>query len=366
MPEVTFAVVGAGTVFNAHKRGLTQPNLRLLAIADVNAEAAHKAAADFDIPAFTDHKTMLRDVRADVCVIIAPHPFHAPIALDALAAGCHVLVEKPMAVHVGEADAMIAAAAKADKILAVNFQQRTRPEIVAAKQIIDSGALGKIQHVDIQMTWTRPAAYFAAAPWRGTWKGEGGAVLLNQGAHELDLFCYLAGTPKRIVAWARTIAHNIQAEDTVQAMVEWEDGALGSIHLSTAEAGRPQRIEILGTGGRLTIEQQGSQVSFGRFDAELLEFLRTNPDAFASPKQIEQEVTLPADTKGEHADIYRDLHRAITTNTAPIAPGTSGIAGLELANAIIYSSYNGAQTVDLPLDRAAYSALLDELRAGKR
>lgn len=363
MTELTFAVIGAGIVFDAHKRGLTLPNIRLEAICDVNAEAAQKVADDFGIPAYSDYQAMLREVRADVVAILAPHPLHAPMTIEALESGAHVLVEKPMAVQVSEADAMLAAAERAGKVLAVNFQQRLRPEIVAAKQIIDSGALGTIQQVDIKITWTRTAAYYGLSAWRGTWAGEGGAVVMNQGPHDLDLFCYLAGKPARVVAWTRTLAHNIQCEDTVQAMVEWPNGALGSIHISTAEAGQPQRFEFIATGGRLEISPGVAR--FSRFDTDVIEFIRNDPRPFADPKLIPQDVTLPTDVKGDHADIYRDLYRALTTNTEPVAPGSSAINGLELANAMIYSSYNKTQ-VELPLDRAAYGALLADLRAGAR
>ncbi|MEZ4584005.1 MAG: Gfo/Idh/MocA family oxidoreductase [Caldilineaceae bacterium] len=86
--------------------------------------------------------------------------------------------------------------------------------------------------------------YFATATWRGTWQGEGGGVLLNQAPHNLDLLCHLVGLPARLVAWTRTTMHDIETEDTVQTMMEWPDGAVGSLHVSTAESGQPERLEI--------------------------------------------------------------------------------------------------------------------------
>ena len=142
---------------------------------------------------------------------------------------------------------------RAGRLLAVNFQQRARPEIRAAHDLLQSGALGKLQHANMVVVWPRSRKYFGLSPWRGTWKGEGGGVLLNQAPHNLDLLCYLLGMPARLVAWARTTLHPIETEDTVQAMFEWPGGAIGSLHVSTAESGQPERIEILGTSGRLEI-----------------------------------------------------------------------------------------------------------------
>ncbi len=357
---IRVGAIGVGSnVFNMHRAGLELDEVQLVAAVDINADAARACGAEFGCPWYTDYQDMLREADLDVVAVLTPHPFHAEQSIASLEAGFHVLVEKPMAIQVAEADAMIAAAQRTGKTLAVNFQQRTRPEVIAAYEIIQSGKLGEIQNADMKMTWTRPSIYFAQSTWRGTWNGEGAGVLLNQAPHELDLLCYFLGMPIRVMGWTRNLVHDIETEDTIQAMVEWANGAVGSIHISTAEAGQDQRFEIIGTGGHLALGK--GSLTLKLFDTELREFIATSPHPFSAPNLEAVPVELTAGA-GNHAAIYRDLLGALATGTDPVAPPESSRQGLELANAINYSSYRNA-AVEFPLDRAAYSALLAELQA---
>ena len=257
---------------------------------------------------------------------------------------------------------MIAAAEENKRLIAVNFQQRFRPEVEAARALIQSGQLGEIQRVTQVEPWLRTATYYKSAGWRGTWRGEGGGVLMNQAPHSLDLLCHLAGMPKRVVAWNRTVRHSIEVEDSSMAMLEWENGALGTIFFSTAEAGA-RRMEIVGTGGILNI-REGGQITLQRYEPDLVEHILHSPERFASPQRIDEPIPLN-DGLGKHIEVYQDLHRAIVEGTPVRADGYEGRMSLELANAIIYSSYTGSD-VTLPLDRAGYATLLEELQSGKR
>lgn len=354
------ALVGVGAnVFSMHRAGLDLPTTEIVGLFDINREVANKVSNELGCVAYPDLESMLADAQPDIVVVMTPHPHHAEQSIAALKAGAHVLVEKPLAVHVAEADSMIRTAEETGKFLAVNFQQRLRPEIVTAHRLIQEGGLGKIQHVDIKITWTRTNAYYTASPWRGTWAGEGGAVLMNQGPHELDLLCHLVGMPSQVFGWTRTILHKIEAEDTFQAMLEWSDGALGSLHISTAESGQPQRFEILGTAGRLEIAP--GSLRYQRFDSDLRDFIPNHPAQFAAPSMSEVPVDLAAST-GNHRSVWENLHSAILHGTPLIAPASTAIHGLELANAINYSSHTG-QVVRFPLDRQAYADLLADLRA---
>ena len=357
-----FVGVGAG-IFAAHQRALTLPTVEVVGVSDVNQALAEERAEELGCPAFADHRAMIAATHPDVVVIMTPHPFHAEIAIAALAAGCHVLTEKPMAVHVGEADAMIEAAERNGRLLAVSFQFRHRPEIVAAKRLLSEGRLGQLQRVDVLAVWTRAEGYYRESPWRGSWKGEGGAVLLNQAPHNLDSICYLAGMPSRVVGWARTRLQPIEAEDTAHAMVEWPDGALGTIHISTAEADIGDRIEILGTAGHLTITPGHLDVQV--FEPDLRQQIRESENYYIQPTLARAvPVELP-DSQADHRSVYRDFHAAIQSGSRPRSDGRDARMSLELANAIIYSSKRGLP-VELPLDRAAYAALLDELRGSAR
>lgn len=355
---IRYAVIGAGAaVFKLHLPGLRQDGAELVGVAEVDPTQRDRLSMELECPVFEDYRALLREAPSGVVVVLTPHPLHARMTLDALEQGCHVLVEKPMAVQVAEADAMIAAAARAGRLLAVNFQQRVRPEVRAAAQLIREGGLGKVQFVEMVESWMRTAAYYRMSPWRGTWRGEGAGVLLNQAPHNFDLLCYLLGMPARVSGWTRTALHRIETEDTVHAMLEWPDGAVGMVHISTAEAGASQRMEIVGTAGRLRIGK--GTLSLGRFTVDVRDHVANSPNAFSEPGMVEAAVALDPDPGG-HLAIYRNLEAAIRGEETLIASGEDGRMSLELANGIALASHRRAE-VTFPIDREAYAGLLAEL-----
>ena len=169
-PVLRYVIIGVGGVIGpSHIKALKQlPEAQIVGVADIDAGRAQARAQEIGCPWYTDHQAMLADLKPDVAVITTPHPSHAPLTVDAFAHGAHVLVEKPMADHVGEADAMIRAADKAGKLLGVNFQHRFRPIIERAKALIDAGAVGPLVRTLCIEPWYRPAAYYRSAGWRGT------------------------------------------------------------------------------------------------------------------------------------------------------------------------------------------------------
>ena len=206
-----YVLVGVGAnVYHMHERGLDLPGIEVAAVCDIREEPAKREAEKWGCPYYLDYKQMIAETEADALVVMVPHTLHAEMSIYAMRAGLNVLCEKPMAIHVAEADEMIAVAKETGKTLAINFQQRLRPEVVAAKELIDEGRLGKIQHVDVKITWTRTYKYYREAGWRGSWAGEGGALLMNQAPHDLDMICHLVGMPKRVYAWTPTIARTIR------------------------------------------------------------------------------------------------------------------------------------------------------------
>ncbi|MCL4506984.1 MAG: Gfo/Idh/MocA family oxidoreductase [Chloroflexi bacterium] len=213
LPSLRFAIIGCGGIIApTHIRALQQIlNAQIAAMCDINPDTGAPRAAEVaestqpGCPFFTDHRELLAKIKPDVVSVCTPHPFHAPIAVDGFAAGAHVLTEKPMSIEVAEADRMIAAADAAGKILAVNFQQRFRPLIERAKALVDNGEIGSLVRVLVVEPWLRTFAYYKLSTWRGTWAGEGSAVLLNQSPHTLDLLCHLAGEPKKV--WGHLPGH---------------------------------------------------------------------------------------------------------------------------------------------------------------
>lgn len=359
-----YAIIGsAAGIAATHLQALTRlPGAQIVGMSDVAVERGAARAAEYHCPFFASHRDMLAEVRPDIAVITTPHPFHAPIAIDCLQAGAHVLVEKPLAVEVAEGDAMIAAADRAGRILAVNYQQRFRPVIEHARKMIDAGELGSLVRVLMVEPWYRTAFYYKSAAWRGTWKGEGGGVLMNQGPHPLDLLCHLAGPPAKVWGWTRTVAHAIECEDTAQAMLEFPNGAPGYLTLSTVEAGLQRRLQVV--GDKAALELVNEELTITRFSPSLSEFRANSPEMWAQPARTVETVAIPGDGGG-HLAVYQDLEAAIAEGRRPRCDAREALMSLELADAIILSSYSG-QPVTFPIDRAAYSQLLGELREGKR
>jgi predicted dehydrogenase len=351
-------MLGAGAqVAHAHLTGLQAVGGQVVAVQDINPERVEDVAERLGCPAFVSVDEAL-SVPSDAAVVLAPHPFHAPLVIAALEAGRHVLVEKPIADSVEQADRMLAAARRTGRLLAVALQHRTRAEVQAAVDFIQSGGIGALQRVDLIGSWPRRRAYFQVAPWRGTWRGEGGGVAVNQGQHDLDLLTYLAGSPARVLAWTRTRLQAIETEDTAVALLEWTNGAVGAVHLSTCEVDESQRLELTGTAGRLRLLR--GRLETVRNEMDFREFIQTPGSPFETPTTRPPERIEAG--RFDHVAIYRNFVSAMAGEAPLVAPGEAATATLELANAMLLSSALG-RAVDLPLDRAAYSQFLHERRA---
>jgi len=345
-----------------HHPAQVSEGVNVVAVCDINVTDGKRWAAEIGCAFYEDYRTMLAETRPDVAVIVTPHPLHPSMTIDCLRAGCHVLTEKPMAVDVASADEMIAEADRTQRILAVNFQHRFRPAVERARALIEEDAIGPLVRTLSIEPWYRTAYYYRTATWRASWSGEGGGVLMNQAPHTLDILCHLAGMPRKVWGWTRTRYHAIEVEDTAQAMLEYPNGAPGYLTVSTVEAGMLPRVQIVGEKGAL--ELVGNQLMVYRFTPSTREYMLASDEMFGKPQVRAETLDLP-DTSGGHRAVYRDLHAAIAQGRPARADGRQGLMSLELANAITLSSYRG-QPVALPLDRAAYSALLADLQAGPR
>jgi predicted dehydrogenase len=357
--SLRYGVIGAGVVAPLHLAAIAAlDGVELVGISALDLELATALAQAAGVAVFVDHRELLA-LEPDVVVICTPHPSHPALTIDALEAGAHVLVEKPLAVEAREADEMIDAAARAGRLLGVCFQQRFRPVIVAAHELIASGRLGELVRASIVDPLYRPNSYYGTASWRGTWEGEGGGVLMNQAPHTLDLLCHLAGPPAAVWGVSRRRSQPMEAEDTATALLEYGNGSVGTLAVSTTEPGA-QRIELVGDRGR--IEIVGETFAFERFEPPLSEHLPTAAGMFDQPAIVSESIELPAG-RGDHLDVHQDFAAAIRAGTVPSVPARDALWSLELANAIVLSTHTG-QAVPLPVDRDAYAALLADLRAG--
>jgi len=350
------AIAAGSHIFGgAHARAIEENGLEVVAAYDLDPARAHAVADPRGWPVVESLEEALA-TPADLAVIASPHPLHADLAIRALDAGMHVLVEKPLASRPSEARAMAEAAERAKRVLAVALQHRFREEVRRAREIVRSGVIGSIHRAVVVSTYPKRAEYYRAAPWRGTWAGEGGGVLLNQGQHDLDTLVHLLGMPTRVMGWARTRALPIEAEDTVEAMLEWENGTLGSVHVTSAASDPPSRIELVGSKGALRLTPGALDVS--RHPEDFADFTAAPGGPF-DPFPHGEPVAETGGA-GTHSQIYADLVAAIGDGRDPVAPASDALPALELTTAIILSSHLGAP-LQLPLDAGEYDRMLDHL-----
>lgn len=352
-----YGLIGAGVVAGMHLEAIAAlDDVELVGIAAHDTESAALRARESGSRAFAESDELLA-CELDVVVVATPHPSHAELTIAALETGAHVLCEKPLAPEARDADAMIATADRAGRLLGVCFQQRFRPVIAAARQLVDEGRLGTLVRASIVDPLYRPNAYYRTAGWRGTWKGEGGGVLMNQAPHTLDLLCHLAGPPVTVWGVAQRRAQPMEAEDTATALLSYEGGAVGTIAVSTLEPG-VQRIELVGDRGRIEIVAES--IVFERFEPPISEHLRSATEMFAQPERVTEAVGLPPG-RGDHRDVHADFAAAVLEGREPRVPARDALCSLELANAIVLSTHE-ERAVPLPVDRDGYAVLLARLR----
>ncbi|MEI6788097.1 MAG: Gfo/Idh/MocA family oxidoreductase [bacterium] len=355
--KVRLGLIGAGGMGNAHLGNLPKiKNVELTAVCDIVKEKAVQTAATHKCASFVDHKELLKAKMCDAVLIATPHYGHTTIGIDALKAGLHVLVEKPISVHKADCERLIAAHQKKGQVFAAMFNQRTDPHYRKIKQMLERGDLGKLDRITWVITnWFRTESYYASGGWRATWAGEGGGVLLNQCPHNLDLWQWLFGMPDTVRGFCSIgRKHDIEVEDEVTAHLGYQNGCTGVFITSTGEAPGVNRLEIAGEHGRLTLEN--GDLRFIRNEVSAIDFLRDSPEAFSSPAVWDIQIPING-YGGQHLEVLQNFIDAIVDRAPLIAPAREGINSVELGNAMLYSSETG-KTVAMPLNAKAYEAML--------
>jgi len=367
MNKVRLGIIGMGNIGKYHADYLLAGKVPRCELAAVCSTSPQKLGAfkSKGVGVFDDAMKLIKSRTVDAVLVATPHPQHPAQGIAALEAGLHVMVEKPIASHKADAERLVAAAKQGPKqVFGAMFQLRTEPRYAKMRKLIQDGELGRIARINWIITdWFRTEAYYASGGWRATWKGEGGGVLLNQCLHQLDTLQWLVGMPARVRGFCQLGRfHSIEVEDNVTVYLEWPDGATGVWVTSTGESPGTNRFEIAGTRGRLVLEN--NKLTFTRNETDMLEFSRAAKTGFARPEIW--NVDIPFDNApAQHATLMQNFVEAILDGAPLLVPGAEGIHSVELANAMLYSSLV-AQTVDLPLDAAAYERKLNELIAGSK
>ena len=365
MDKVRIGLIGLGNIGQHHLGYLTAGKVSRAELVAVSDAVPAKLEKYSQLKTFTDPEALIGSGLADAIIIATPHYQHTTLGIAALKKGVHVMVEKPISAHKADAERLIAAHRQNPKLVfAGMFQLRAEPRYLKIKNLIAGGELGQIVRMSWIMTdWYRTEAYYASGGWRATWKGEGGGLLLNQCLHNLDAMQWLLGMPSSVRGFCQLGRfHNIEVEDQASAYLEYANGATGTFVSSTGESPGTNRFEIVGTKGKLLLE--ADKLSFTRNEADMIEFSRTAKLGFAKPEVWNVDIPFGA-TPNPHAILMQNFVNAILDGEPLIAPGAEGIHSVELANVILYSSLIG-QTVQMPMDSAAYEKKLNELIANSR
>ena len=372
MDNVNLGLIGYGNMGSSHAKYLDQiEGCRLAAVAE-EADAIRQRAGENhpDATMYSDPFEMIESGGVDAILIAVPHYLHPPLAMAAFERGIHVLTEKPVAVTAKAAQETNEAYEKALKKhpklkYAGMFQQRMRPIWREVKRLVDRGEVGDLVRASWTITsWFRSQAYYNSGGWRATWAGEGGGVLINQCPHQLDLFQWFIGLPSKVTAIVGLGRHHdIEVEDDVTALLEFDNGAAGTWTTSTGQAPGINRLEIVGDSGTIIVDNEGD-LTLHRGEQAVSTFTRTSPESFASPSMSRHAIQ-PAGKDRAHRGITENFIASILRDEPLIAPAVEGIRGLELGNAMLMSGLKG-EPVPIPMDRDAFADLIEELKANSR
>jgi predicted dehydrogenase len=364
MDEVRIGIIGLGNIGQVHVGNIMDgkvPRGVLTAVGDAIAGKLPEYEAK-GLKTFDNGEALIGSGEIDALIIATPHFQHTTLGIAALKAGLHVMVEKPISAHKADAERLIAAAAsRPEQKFGGMFQLRVEPRYQKIRELVQGGELGDLIRVIWIMTdWFRAEAYYQSGGWRATWKGEGGGVLLNQCLHQLDALQWIVGMPSKIrshIGIGRH--HDIEVEDDVTCYLEYANGASGMFISSTGETPGSNRFEIAGTKGRVLLEND--KLVLTRNEVASDEWSKTSKIGFQQPETTVEKIPIPG-VDNAHAMLMTNFVNAILDGEDLIAPGESGIGSVELANVMVYSGLIN-ETIDLPMDSAAWETKLNDLIA---
>jgi UDP-N-acetyl-2-amino-2-deoxyglucuronate dehydrogenase len=343
-----FGIVGAGVIAGTHAAAIASlSDARLEAVADCHLDHARRLAAQYSADSYGSLTAMLADADLDIVTVCTPSGMHAEHVIAAMRSGRHVIVEKPMDITLKAIDEMLRVQAETGVKLAVISQHRWDPATRRLYDLIQDGALGRLVLGNAHVLWWRAQEYYDSGAWRGTWALDGGGVLMNQSIHSIDLLQWLLGPVASVRAYADTLAHCMETEDTAVAALRFRSGALGTIAATTsAYPGVAARIEVFGDRGSAIIENDRlSQLSLGRDGREEpppygLTIGTHDPRLDRSEAAARNAAGVSATT---HAAQIDDMVRAVRDNGTPLVDGRAGKHPVEIIIGIYESARTGRE-----------------------
>ncbi len=355
-------IVGLGAIGSMHVKNILDgkiPNCEIACVCDERVANPEKFAG-LKICGSIDET--LSDGNVDAVLVATPSFSHFGLAKKCLEAGRHVLVEKPAALSSLEVKELEKLAGESGKVCGVMLNQRTTPIYARIKELVSSGALGKINRASWFMTnWYRPQIYFSSSTWRGTWRGEAGGALINQSIHNIDVFAWVFGLPSSLRAWCKFGKyHDIEVEDEATAFMEYDGGKNSGMTASfctcTGEHPGGNRFEIAGEKGFLKAEND--ELHVGIFDENLRDYTLNTKYVFGVPEYTSTVEKFSG--KGEqHVGVLKNFVSAVESGSRFDYDISQGYDSVCLANAMLLSSWRGAD-VKFPFDDASYAKILSE------
>ncbi len=336
---LNFALVGCGRIAKRHADLLKNSqihNARLVAVCDVLPERAQKFGQQFDVPFYTDMDEMMRKESVDVVSVLTPSGMHAEHVLRLAEHAKHIIVEKPMALTLSDADAMIRKCDEKGIHLFVVKQNRFNVPVVKMREALDAGRFGQLVMGTVRVRWSRDQSYYDQDKWRGTWRYDGG-VFANQASHHVDLLMWMMGEVESVYAKAGTYLVKTETEDTGVVMLKFTNGALGVIEATTAV--RPKDLEgsisLLGSGG--TVEISGFAVN----EIRHWNFVDESPEDASVRKNFSVN---PPNVYGFGHKTYLDhVVDVLQSGRSALVSGLEGRKSLELLSAIYESIETGRE-----------------------
>ncbi len=328
-----FALLGCGRIAKRHSELLGHNQIEganLAAVCDIDEVKAKKIGEQFGVPYFTDMHEMLEKTNIDVVTVLTESGYHAKHVLELAQYKKHIVVEKPMALTLDDADEMIQACDEAGIKLFVVKQNRFNVPVVKTREALEEGRFGKLVMGTVRVRWCRPQAYYDQDSWRGTWALDGG-VLTNQASHHIDLLEWMMGDVESVHAMSRTALVNIEAEDTAIVNIRFRNGALGIVEATTAV--RPKDLE-----GSLSIMGEEGSVEIGGFAVNQMKVWNFEESQIGDDEVMGEYSVNPPNVYGfGHQAYYDHVVDSILNNKKHLVDGLVGRKSLELINAIYES-----------------------------
>ena len=336
---INFALVGCGRISKRHSELLGENQIagaQLVAVCDKIVSKAQVIADKYSIPVYSCLHDMMKAEKIDVVVVLTESGLHAQHTIELAPYGAHVVVEKPMALTLDDADAMIEACDKHGVKLFVVKQNRFNVPIVQLRKALDQGRFGKLIMGTIRVRWCRPQAYYDQDSWRGTLAYDGG-VLTNQASHHVDLLEWMMGDVESVFAKSKNALADIEAEDTAVVILKFRNGALGVIEATTAI--RPKDLE-----GSISILGATGSVEVGGFAVNEMKTWNFTEIHEGDGDVIEKYSVNPPNVYGfGHQAYYEHVVDCLDNKTAQLVDGLQGRKSLELINAIYESIETGEE-----------------------